>query len=95
MENLTPEQCQAALKEAWTGAFPRVIVTSNKENSQGSAEIMKAYRESQTAKVQPYQADGRKDFSYKFGDPGKVTAVRKPPTWESPSSPCPTACAST
>lgn len=74
VENLTPEQCQAALKEAWTGAFPRVIVTSNKENSQGSAEIMKAYRESQTAKVQPYQADGRKDFSYKFGDPGKVTA---------------------
>lgn len=74
MENLTPEQCQAALKEAWTGAFPRVIVTSNKENPQGSAEIMNAYRESQTAKVQPYQADSRKDFSYKFGDPGKVTA---------------------
>lgn len=74
VENLTPEQCQAALKEAWTGAFPRVIVTSNKENPQGSAEIMNAYRESQTAKVQPYQADSRKDFSYKFGDPGKVTA---------------------
>lgn len=35
---------------------------------------MNAYRESQTAKVQPYQADSRKDFSYKFGDPGKVTA---------------------
>ncbi|MFR1411744.1 MAG: hypothetical protein ACLSUW_05265 [Akkermansia sp.] len=56
---------------------------------------MKAYRESQTAKVQPYQADSRKDFSYKFGDPGKVMARTKPPTWESPSSPCPTACAST
>ena len=25
-------------------------------------------------RVQPYQADSRKDFSYKFGDPGKVTA---------------------
>lgn len=74
VENLTPEQCQAALKKAWSGAFPRLIVTSNKENAQGSAEIMKAYRESQTAKVEPYRTDSRKDFSYKFGEPGKVTA---------------------
>lgn len=74
VENLTPEQCQAALKEAWTGAFPRVIVTSNKENAQGSAEIMKTYQDARASKVEPYQADSRKDFSYKFGEPGKVTA---------------------
>lgn len=74
VENLTPEQCRAALKDAWTGAFPRVIVTSNKENAQGSAEIMKTYKKARASKVEPYQADARKDFSYKFGESGKVTA---------------------
>lgn len=74
IENLTPEQCQAALKKAWSDAHPRIIVTSNQENAQGAADIMKAYKEAQAAKVTPYKADAQKAFSYTFGNPGKVTA---------------------
>ena len=77
IENLTPEQCQAALEKAWSNAHPRVIVTSNKENAQGSAEAMKTYREAQAAKVEPYRVDEQKAFSYKFGEPGKVTARKE------------------
>jgi len=77
IENLTPEQCQAALEKAWSNAHPRVIVTSNKENAQGSAEAMKTYREAQAAKVEPYRVDEQKAFSYKFGEPGKVTASKE------------------
>ena len=77
IENLTPEQCRAALEKAWSNAHPRVIVTSNKENAQGSAEAMKIYREAQAAKVEPYRVDEQKAFSYKFGEPGKVTASKE------------------
>lgn len=77
IENLTPEQCQAALEKAWSNAHPRVIVTSNKENAQGSAEAMKTYREAQATKVEPYRVDEQKAFSYKFGEPGKVTARKE------------------
>ncbi|KAA5510553.1 insulinase family protein, partial [Bacteroides caccae] len=76
IETLTPEQCRAALEKAWSNAHPRVIVTSNKENAQGSSEAMKAYREAQAAKVEPYRVDEQKAFSYKFGEPGKVTAKK-------------------
>ena len=32
------------------------------------------YQDARASKVEPDQADSRKDFSYKFGEPGKVTA---------------------
>lgn len=74
IEGLTPAQCQAALKEAWNGVHPRIFVTSNKENAQGAADIMKAYREAQASRVEPYKVDEQKAFSYEFGAPGKVAA---------------------
>ena len=38
---------------------------------------MKTYREAQAAKVEPYRVDEQKAFSYKFGEPGKVTARKE------------------
>lgn len=77
VEKLTPEQCQAALKQAWSGAIPRLIVTSNKGNPQGAAEIMQTYKASQSAKVEPYRANARKAFSYQFGKPGDIIAQQE------------------
>lgn len=77
LENLTPEQCQAALKEAWNTGHPRVFVTSNKENAQGATDIMKAYQEARKSKVEPYKAEAQQAFSYPFGEPGKVAARKE------------------
>lgn len=71
VENLTPEQCQAALKEAWTGAFPRVIVTSNKENAQGSAEIMKTYQDARAPRWNPTRRTAGRTFPTNSGNPAR------------------------
>lgn len=77
IEGLTPAQCQAALKQAWNGVPPQIIVTSNKENVQGPTEVMNVYKESQNSKIEPYKNTTQQAFNYQFGTPGKAVAAKK------------------
>lgn len=79
IETLTPEQCQAALKEAWSNVNPKIIVTSNQPNPQGDKDVMSAYNASRQVKVEPYKTDAHKTFAYEFGAPGKVVAKTEIP----------------
>ncbi len=70
--NLTPEQCQTALKKAWQQAPPRLMVTSNHEMAQGEQKAMAIYKASAATKLDAYKSDEIKPFSYELGTPGKV-----------------------
>ncbi len=72
--NLTPEQCQAALKKAWSEVPPYLIVTSNQKLEQGKEKAMAIFKDSAAKKIEAYKTDARKAFAYEFGAPGKVSA---------------------
>ncbi len=72
--NLTPEQCQAALKKAWSEVPPYLIVTSNQKPEQAKEKAMAIYKASVATQIEAYKTDARKAFAYEFGAPGKVSA---------------------
>lgn len=74
LEKITPEQCTAALREAFSGNGTFVMVNGNvKLEGDAAAAITAAYAASQAVKVEPPPADKEAVWAYtNFGAPGKV-----------------------
>jgi zinc protease len=74
LEKITPEQCTAALREAFSGNGRFVMVSGNvKIEGDAAAAITAAYDAAKVVKVEPPPADKEAVWAYaNFGQPGKV-----------------------
>lgn len=78
LEKVTPEECLAALREAWAAPHRLLIVTGNaKIDGDASAAIAAAYTRSQAVTVPPPEREADLAWAYThFGAPGKVVQRR-------------------
>jgi zinc protease len=74
---VTPEDCAAALRNAWAAKGTCVVVTGGIDLKDPDAEVAAAYRASQAVAVQPPAKVVRAVFPYgSFGTPGVVASRR-------------------
>ncbi len=75
LDRITPEDCAAALREAWAASGREILVSGNVELKEPDREIRAAYEASRAAAVEPPEGIASEFFPYSsFGIPGTVAS---------------------
>jgi len=70
---LTPEQCLAALEQAWSRSGRRLFVSGNLDLADADKTVTTAYNDSAATKIEKSADNGILEFPYaSTGEPGKV-----------------------